>query len=257
MNAVLNLASEATYLLGGHALWETEAVGFHINFTPGITNWMPVFWGIMLFMIVAGAIGARKKALVPSGWQNFCEWAYGGLTNFFTKIMGPHLAKTFAPLLVTFFIFILLSNYSGTLPLAGLFPALFHGEEIALSNLQAPTSVLSVTIGFALIVFFSVHYAGFRERKLGYFRKLISPMPLMLPFAILDEILHPVTLAMRLYGNIHGEETVVHELFGLTAAAPWAPGVMEILGMLFGLIQALVFSLLAAIYISEAAEHEE
>jgi F0F1-type ATP synthase membrane subunit a len=80
---------------------------------------------------------------------------------------------------------------------------------------------------------------------------------MMLPFAILDEILHPVTLAMRLYGNIHGEETVVHELFNLTAAAPWAPGVMEVLGMLFGLIQALVFSLLAAIYISEAAEHEE
>lgn len=258
MNAVLNLASEATYLLGGEHLWHTEVAGFNLNFTPGITNWMPVFWGIMIFMIVAGALGARKKAMVPSGWQNFCEWAYGGLTNFFTKIMGPHLAGKFAPLLITFFIFILLSNYSGTLPLAGIFPALFGmTEEFAASNLQAPTSVLSVTLGFALVVFFSVHYAGFSERKLGYFKKLISPMVMMLPFAILDEILHPVTLAMRLYGNIHGEETVVHELFNLTAAAPWAPGVMEVLGMLFGLIQALVFSLLAAIYISEAAEHEE
>ena len=268
MNAVLNLASEATYLLGGEPLWHTEAVGFEFSFTPGITNWMPVFWGVMLFMIVAGAIGASKKAMVPSGWQNFCEWAYGGLTNFFTKIMGPHLAKTFAPLLVTFFMFILLCNYSGNLPLAGIFPPLFGlEEELAVGNLQAPTSVISVTVGFALIVFCSVHYAGFRERKLGYFKKLISPMVMMLPFAILDEILHPVTLAMRLYGNIHGEETVIHELmhlidfengiFPAILVNSWTPAILEILGALFGLIQALVFSLLAAIYISEAAEHEE
>ena len=82
-------------------------------------------------------------------------------------------------------------------------------------------------------------------------------MVIMLPFSILDEILHPVTLALRLYGNIHGEETVVHELMNLSVFVNgWAPAIMEILGMLFGLIQALVFSLLAAIYITEAAEHE-
>lgn len=254
MNAVLNLASEATFLTGGEPIWATEVVGFDINFTPGITNWMPVFWGVMLFMIIAGAIGARRKALVPSGWQNFCEWAYSGLSNFFARIMGPRLAKTFAPLLVTFFMFILLSNYSGTLPLS--FSEGDHGY--ALGNLQAPTSVFSVTVGFALIVFCSVHYAGFRENKLGYFKHAISPMVMMLPFSILDEILHPFTLALRLYGNIHGEETVVHELMHLGVAVNgWVPAVMEILGMLFGLIQALVFSLLAAIYISEAAEHEE
>lgn len=255
MNAVLNLASGASYLLGGDALWETSAVGFTFSFTPGITKWMLVFWGVMLFMIVAGAIGASKKALVPSGWQNFSEWAYGGLTNFFTKIIGPKLAKTFAPLLVTFFIFILLSNYSGTLPLNLVTEG--SGETV-LMNLQAPTSVLSVTTGFALIVFCTVHFAGFKENKLGYFKHLISPLVIMLPFSILDEILHPLTLALRLYGNIHGEETVIEQLMTMNVFVNgWAPAIMEILGMLFGLIQALVFSLLAAIYISEAAEHEE
>ena len=80
----------------------------------------------------------------------------------------------------------------------------------------------------------------------------------MLPFSILDEILHPLTLALRLYGNIHGEETVIEQLMTMNVFVNgWAPAIMEILGMLFGLIQALVFSLLAAIYISEAAEHEE
>ena len=253
MNAVLNLASEATYLTGGEPLWETNAMGFDLCFTWGITNWMLVFWGVMLFMIIAGTIGVRKKALVPTGWQNFCEWSVSGLTNFYTRIIGPKLAKTFAPLLITFFIFILLSNYSGVLPIG----VTETESGFALSNLQAPTSVFSVTCVFALIVFFSVHYAGFIENKLGYFKHLISPMVIMLPFSILDEILHPVTLALRLYGNIHGEETVVHELMNLSVFVNgWAPAIMEILGMLFGLIQALVFSLLAAIYITEAAEHE-
>lgn len=253
MNAVLTLASEGSFLVGGEPLWEATAVGFTFSFAPGLTKWMIVFWGVMLFMIVAGLIGVSKKSLVPSGWQNFCEWAVGGLENFFTKIIGPHLAKTFAPLLVTFFIFILLSNYSGMLPLN------FSMEEgtLSLANLQAPTSVLSVTAGFALIVFCCVHFAGFRENKLGYFKHLISPIVIMLPFSILDEILHPFTLALRLYGNIHGEETVVEQLMNISPFAGfWAPACMEVLGVLFGLIQALVFSLLASIYIMEAAEHE-
>lgn len=252
MNAVLTLASEGAYLVGGEPTWEMTAVGFHLMWAPGITKWMIVFWGVMIFMIVAGVIGVSKKSLVPSGWENFCEWAVGGLDNFFTNIIGQKLAKTFAPMLITFFIFILLSNYTGMLPLN---PTVEEGE-FALTNLQAPTSVLSVTVGFALIVFCSVHFAGFRENKLGYFKHLISPIVIMLPFSILDEILHPVTLALRLYGNIHGEETVVEQLMNMAAAGAWAPAVMEVLGALFGLIQALVFSLLASIYIMEAAEHE-
>ncbi|MGI5874829.1 MAG: F0F1 ATP synthase subunit A [Bacillota bacterium] len=253
MNAVLQLASEGSFLLGGDAMWETSKIGFNFSFAPGLTKWMIVFWGVMLFMIVAGVIGVRKKALVPTGWQNFSEWAVGGLTNFFTKMIGPKLTKTFGPMLVTFFIFILLSNYSGMLPLN------FSTEEgtLSLSNLQAPTSVFSVTAGFALIVFCCVHFAGFRENKLGYFKHLISPVVIMLPFSIIDEIVHPFTLALRLFGNIHGEETVVEQLGTLSVVTSgWVPACMEILGVLFGLIQALIFSLLAAIYISEAAEHE-
>ena len=78
----------------------------------------------------------------------------------------------------------------------------------------------------------------------------------MLPFAIIDIVIHPFTLALRLFGNIHGEETVVEQLMQLSVFVNgWAPAIIEVLGMLFGLIQALIFSLLAAIYISEAAEH--
>lgn len=254
MDAVMQVASEegTQFLAGGKTLWEASGYGFNFSFTPGLTKWMIVFWCVMLFMIIAGVIGVRKKSLVPSGWQNFSEWAVGGLTNFFSKMIGPKLTKTFGPMLVTFFIFILLSNYSGMLPLN------FTTADgtLSLSNLQAPTSVFSVTAGFALIVFFCTHFAGFRENKIRYFKFFVSPIVIMLPFAIMDFFIHPFTLAMRLYGNIHGEEAVVQQLMNLSVFVNgWVPAVMEILGALFGLIQALIFSLLAAIYISEAAEH--
>lgn len=252
MNLGLHLASEASFLAGGDPMWEASAIGFNFSFTPGLTKWMIVFWGVMLFMIIASAIGVRKKELVPTGWANFSEWAVSSLQNFFCKMIGPKLTKMFGPMLVTFFIFILLSNYSGMLPLN--FST--EGGTLSLSNLQAPTSVFSVTCGFALIVFCCVHFAGFKENKIGYFKHLISPVVIMLPFSIIDEIVHPFTLALRLFGNIHGEETVVEQLATLSVFTNgWVPAVMETLGLLFGLIQALIFSLLAAIYISEAAEH--
>lgn len=254
MDAVMQVASSegAHFIAGGNTLWEASAYGFNFSFTMGLTKWMVVFWGVMLFMIIAGTIGARKKALVPSGWQNFSEWTYGGLSNFFSRMIGPHLGKTFGPLLVTFFIFILLSNYSGMLPLNFS----MHEGTLSLSNLQAPTSVFSVTAGFALIVFFCTHFAGFKENKLRYFKFFVSPIAFMLPFTIIDVVIHPFTLALRLFGNIHGEETVVEQLMQLSVFVNgWAPAIIEVLGMLFGLIQALIFSLLAAIYISEAAEH--
>lgn len=254
MDAVMQVASTegSGFLAGGKTLWEYSAFGFNFSFTPGITLWMVVFWAIMLFMIVAGAIGAKKKSLVPTGWQNFSEWSVGGLTEFFSKMIGPKLTKTYGPMLVTFFIFILLSNYSGMLPLH------FSTADgtFSLSNLQAPTSVFSVTAGFAIIVFFCTHIAGFKENKIRYFKFFISPVVIMLPFTILDIVIHPFTLALRLFGNIHGEETVVEQLMNLSVFVNgWAPAVMEIMGMLFGLIQALIFSLLAAVYISEASEH--
>ncbi|HIZ76206.1 MAG TPA: F0F1 ATP synthase subunit A [Firmicutes bacterium] len=245
MGAVMQIASSdhTRYLVGGEPLWEKNVMGFDLSFTPGITTWMVVFWVIMAGMIIAGIIAARKKAMVPKGIQNFAEWCYGSLTNFFGGIIGEDKVKRFGPLLVTFFMFILLCNYSG------LFPLNLHNGE--LSNLQAPTAVFSVTLGFAMIVFFVTHFAGARYNGFGYLKHFISPIAVMLPFLIIEEIVHPLTLSLRLYGNVFGEETVVQQL---TLLCPWVvPAIMEILGVLFGLIQALVFSLLAAIYISTAS----
>ncbi|MEG0874409.1 MAG: F0F1 ATP synthase subunit A [Clostridiales bacterium] len=245
MDAVAQVAiGESHYIMGGNALWSHDFVGFNFSFTPGLTTWMVTFWGVMIVMIILGTLAARKKALIPKGIQNFGEWAYGGLTNFFSGVLGEQKNKQFGPLLVTFFIFILLSNYSGMLPLN----MTSHGQ---LENLQAPTGVFSVTLGFALVIFFLTHFSGFQYNKLSYFKHLISPLVFLLPLNLLEEVVHPFTLALRLFGNIGGEEQVIIQLTQLVPLG--VPVAMEVLGMLFGLIQALVFTLLGAIYISTAS----
>ena len=219
MNAVAQVAlGDSHYIMGGDALWSKEILGFNLSFTPGLTTWMVTFWGVMIVMIILGALAARKKAMVPRGIQNFGEWAYGGLTNFFTGIIGEREAKQFGPVLVTFFIFILIANYSGMLPL--------NMEEGKLMNLQAPTAIFSVTLGFAMIVFVLVHFAGFQYNKLGYFKHFVSPMAFMLPLLLLEEIIHPFTLALRLFGNIAGEEEVIIQLGYLVPVV--VPTIMEI-----------------------------
>jgi len=176
--------------------------------------------------------------------QNAVEYVVEAILNFLTQIMGDEkLAREYLPLLGSFFILILASNYSGLLPGAGHIP-----------GLQAPTSTLSVTAAFALIVFFATHISGVRRKGLKYFKHFIEPYVFMLPLNIIEELVRPLSLSLRLFGNIFGEEMVVAGLLSLLPL--FVPVPMMILGVLFGLVQAYVFTMLAAIYISAAvAEH--
>jgi F-type H+-transporting ATPase subunit a len=135
----------------------------------------------------------------------------------------------------------LISNYSGLLPGAGHTP-----------GLKAPTSNWSVTVGLALVVFMSVIYFGVKERGVDYFKHFVQPIPVMLPMNIIEQFTRPLSLSLRLFGNVYGEEMVVAGLFSLVPLILPLP--MMFLGLLFGFIQAFVFTLLASIYISEATE---
>lgn len=204
--------------------------------TIGITSWMITFWVLVILLVVLSLIATRKMTMVPKGLQNLAEWGVDGLQNFFTGIVGKRNDMVI-PLLVTYFIFILVSNYSGLLPLAGHLP-----------GFAVPTSYLSVTAGFALVVFFCIHYYGFKGNGLGYFKHFVSPVAFLLPLLIIEELVKPFSLAMRLYGNIFGEEEVVIQLANLVPIG--VPVIVQVLAVLFGLIQALVFTLLTSVYIS-------
>jgi len=194
----------------------------------------------ILLSIIAIIVNRKLTSGVPGKLQNIVEWGVDSLRNMYAGIIGKERADQFLPVLGTMFIFILVSNYSGILPGSGHLP-----------GLKAPTAHLGCTLALALVIFFTTHIGGFRAHKLGYFKHFISPVFFMLPFLIIEEVVRPVSLALRLYGNIYGEETVTERLFELIPIG--APVVMQGLGLMFGLIQAMVFTMLAAIYIDGAA----
>lgn len=208
-----------------------------------VSSEITTMWGIMIFILLVSYLATRNLKRVPTGVQNFMETVIEGILNFFGDLMGEKQAKRFLPLLASLFIFILVSNYSGLLPGAG------H-----ISGFKAPTSNLSVTAGLAIVVFLSTHFIGIKDKGLAYFKHFVQPMPFMLPLNIIEELVRPLSLSLRLYGNIFGEELVIASLFALVPL--FVPLPMMILSILFGLIQAFVFTLLAAIYIGGAAgEH--
>jgi F-type H+-transporting ATPase subunit a len=209
---------------------------FHIG-PIEITSTMTTMFGITIVISLVCFLATRNMKRVPTGLQSLLEKAIEMLENFIADITGAKLARQYLPVLGTFFIFILISNYSGLLPLAGTLP-----------GLAAPTSVLSVTAALAICVFFTTHFAGAKSHGWGYLKHFLSPI---LPLLILEEFVRPLSLSLRLYGNIFGEETVTHQIFQLVPFV--VPLIMNVLGILFGFIQAMVFTLLASVYISGAA----
>lgn len=178
---------------------------------------------------------------VPSGLQNVVEYILESVESFFTGIIGPSLIRQYMPFLCSLFLFILISNYWGLLPLAGHLP-----------GISAPTSSISVTAALAIIVFLVTHYTGIRKNGLlGYAKHFTKPIAIIMPLLLIEEIVRPLSLTLRLYGNIFGEETVARILFEMVPLV--APVPIYILSLLMGFMQALLFVILASVYISGAA----
>lgn len=206
-----------------------------------VTSFTTTMWGLMLLLVIVSYLATRKLDFVPTRRiQVFMEMVLEMIIGFLTQVMGDRAkAKRYLPLLGTLFLLIIISNYSGLLPGAG------H-----IDGLAAPTSTLSVTAAFAIIVFFSTHYYGIKTKGLGYFKHFFQPIFILFPLNVLEEFTKPLSLSLRLYGNVYGEEMVVAGLFGLIPL--FLPLPIQFLGLLFGFIQAFVFTLLAAVYINTA-----
>ena len=117
-----------------------------------------------------------------------------------------------------------------------------------------PRPALSVcTVALAIIVFIAVQVIAIKETGLRhYLKKFVSPIPFMLPLTIIEELVKPVSLSLRLYGNIYGGEMIIAVLLALFSPLASAP--IQFLDILFCLIQALVFTTLTAMYITLATE---
>ncbi len=198
----------------------------------------------IVLCVIAIIIGRNLSIDQPEGVQNAVEMGLEKLHGFFQELMGEEMCRKYFPLVGTLFIYILICNYSGLLPLAGHAP-----------GFQAPTSDMNFPAGLALLVIVLVQLIGIREhRGFGTYKRMIQPFVFILPLMLMDELAKPISLTFRLYGNTYGDEMVVDVLREI---CPFLlPVVMQLLVVLLALIQAIVFALLTAIYIGEAVEKE-
>ncbi len=209
-----------------------------------VTGEVVTMWIILALLTVICLIVKSNLKERPGFLQNVIEAGVEYLDNFFEGLLGHHKARQYFTYLASLFIFIIISNYSGLIPGVGLTP-----------YVKAPTASLSVTLGLGVMTFAFLQFAGLKCGVKHYFKRFISPMFFMLPLMILDEFIKPASLSLRLFGNVFGEEMVTHQLYNLIPIG--VPVVMMVLSILFCALQALVFTMLTAIYLDEATELEE
>ena len=212
-----------------------------------VTSTVVSMWAIILVLALISFLATRRLKDVPGPLQNLAEMAIEKLQSFFADSLGQAHMRKYFPVFATFFIFIVVSNYSG------LIPGMGHIKGMAL-----PTASLSVTAGLGVIAFFTTHVIGIRERGLkkyaASFTKPLILVVLMLPLNLLEQFIRPMSLALRLYGNMYGEEMVTETLYEIFPIG--VPLIMNVLSLLFCMLQAMVFTMLLSIYVSEAVEEE-
>ena len=206
-----------------------------------VTGEVITMWIMLLVIALLSLIVKKNLKERPGKFQNIIETGIEYLDNFFSDILGKKKPRKYFTFLASLFIFIIFSNYSGLIPGVGL-----------TDYVKAPTASLSVTAALGVVTFLFLQISGIRHNAKHYFKHFVKPMFFMLPLLVLDEIIKPASLALRLYGNIFGEETVTEELYHIFPIG--APVVMMVLSLLFCALQAMVFTMLVSIYLDEVTE---
>lgn len=208
------------------------------------------------FVCVVFAVVARvglERAKARSGIEryfaderltvaNFAELLVTGVRGFMSDVLGPADIRTFFPLAGGIFTYLLVCNFMGLIP--GLLP---------------PTDYINTTFGIAVLVFLTFNFVGLKRDPVGYLKHLWGPVlllgPLLFPIEVISLMFRPVSLTLRITGNMFGDHTVfaiASELVPLVV-----PALLMVLALLVSVIQAFIFSLLTSIYISLSLPHHE
>jgi F-type H+-transporting ATPase subunit a len=229
-----------------------------ITFHPSISNTIVTMWLVMVIVLVGAATMARRPRAIPGRAQNVLETVYEFLRDFGLGIAGP-AAAPYIPIFVSAFLLVLFDNWIGLVPPVG-----------KIDLLRAPSSDVNVTIGMALVSFLTFHIEGIRKLGVGgylgkffplyEFRNGIGAGIIALFVGLIElmlEFVKPVTLSMRLFGNIYGGEVALGVITTLTIG--FIPVLLIGLELVLNAIQALIFSILTLVFIVLAIEshHEE
>lgn len=198
-------------------------------------------WVVMALLTLISWLVTRRLSTGTdiSRWQNMLEVLVTGIRDQIREVSHTEPGK-YLPFVGTLFLFIAMANLLNVIP-----------------GYMAPTGSLSTTTALAICVFVAVPLYGIANQgPLTYFKHYIKPTVLMLPFNIIGEVSRTIALAVRLYGNIMSGTVIVAILLSLTPY--FFPIVMQLLGLLTGMIQAYIFAILAMVYIASAiSAHEQ
>lgn len=254
-----------------------KAVEIARLFNFRITNSMVVSWIVALGLIGFAQVATRDMKQVPGGAQNFLEWLVEGLYKFMVGIIGPHLTERTFWYFATIFIFILSSNWIGLIPGVGSIGwghQTAHGFRIEQPLFRGANADVNMTLAMALIFFASWLVWSFREVGIrGFFKELFAPkgdtegllkvLMVVVFFAagcleVVSILFRPISLTFRLYGNIFAGENLLEAMSKLVPGFGWlVPIPFYFLELLMGLVQALVFMLLTAVFTMLMCQHEE
>ena len=194
-------------------------------------------WGLMLLLAVGSKLVTRGLStdLKRSRWQNLLEIIVTMIEKQIEDVGLPH-ARAYLGFLATLFLFLAMAALCTIIP-----------------GYETPTGSLSTTAALAACVFVAVPFFGIEGRGLGaYLKSYAQPTVIMLPFNIISELSRTLALAVRLFGNMMSGAMIIGILLTITPLI--FPIIMTALGLLTGMVQAYIFSILAAVYIAAAAQ---
>jgi F-type H+-transporting ATPase subunit a len=253
-----------------------KAVEIARPFNFPITNSMVVSWVVAFSLILFAQLATRKMEKVPTGAQNFLEWLVEGLYNFMVGIIGPHLAERTFWFFATIFIFILSANWVGLIPGVGSIgwgAQTSHGFKITQPLFRGANADVNMTLAMALVFFACwIVWALQEVGPLGFFKELFAPkgesegllrvLMVVVFFAagcleVVSILFRPISLSFRLYGNIFAGENLLEAMGRLVPGFGWLVTIpFYFLELLMGLVQALVFMLLTAVFTMLICQHE-
>ena len=242
-----------------------------------ITNSMVVSWLVALGLIIFARVATRDMKGVPGGAQNLLEWLVGGLYDFLEKIIGPRLLKRTFWFFATVFIFILSANWLGLIPGVGTVGwgrQTPHGFVVDQPLFRGANADLNLTLAMALVFFACwIVWALQEVGPVGFLKELFAPkgesagllkvLMIIVFFAagwleIISILFRPVSLSFRLYGNIFAGENMLETMSRMVPGLGWLlPIPFYFMELLVGLVQALVFMLLCAVFTLLICQHHE
>lgn len=274
--AVVENAAAKADLQPGHGL-TPRAAELWRPFGFPITNSMLVTWVVAVGLIVFAQLAMRNIKEIPSGAQNFWEWLVESLYEFLEGIIGSELVKKTFWFFATIFIFILFTNWFGLFPGVGTIGWGVQGEhgfEVTRPLLRGGNADLNMTFAMAMIFFvlwtiwalqangvkgFFLHLFGPKGDAPGLLKWLLMVIFFLVGFLEVFSILfRPISLSFRLFGNIFAGENMLEAMARLVPGLGWLlPVPFYFMELLVGLVQALVFMLLTAVFTMLICMHEE